>query len=121
MTVILEMHVDGSDIDPIGHGGAPHSEFKSAHNRTDKKGEIFIKNVVQLFRVPWEMSEAEADDSPGPEAGGKPPHCLGALTQLSSSANPPPRKPISLVTSWAASVQVPLLLQNLSVHKFEMV
>lgn len=69
--------------------------------------DIFIKKVVQLFRVLWEM--LEAGDSPGPEAGGKPPHCLGELTQLSSSANSPPRKPIGLVTSWAASVQVPPL------------
>lgn len=69
--------------------------------------DIFVKNVVQLFRVLWEM--LEAGDSPGPEAGGKPPHCLDELTQLSSSANPPPRKPIGSVTSWAASVQVPPL------------
>lgn len=33
MTVILEMHVDRSDIEPMGYGGSPHSEFKSAHNR----------------------------------------------------------------------------------------
>lgn len=81
--------------------------------------DIFIKNVVQLFRVLWEMSEAGY--SPGPEAGGKPPHCLGALTQLYSSANPPPRKPIGLLTSRAASVQVPSLCQNLSIDKFKMV
>lgn len=35
MTVILEMLVDRSDIDPIGHGGPPHSEL-SAHNRITK-------------------------------------------------------------------------------------
>lgn len=37
MTVILEMHVDRPDIDPIGRGGSPHSELKSAHNRIDQK------------------------------------------------------------------------------------
>lgn len=51
----------------------------------------------------------EAGESTVPDSGGKPPHCLAALTQLASSANPPPRKPISLVTSWVLSPEGPSL------------